>query len=305
MILVKKLFTPKQVAQAINVSESSLKRWCDQGILVAIRTAGGHRRLALNDVFQFLRRSGQKLVRPELFGLPSNTGQAAVVLERAQDQLRDALIDGDEDQCRRIIFDLYLAGHSVLEICDHVFSGAFHDIGDRWQHGAMSVYRERRACEVGFKMLHELSMALRTPPPGAPEALGGTLEWDPYRLPTSMIELILREQGWHAHSLGTRLPAGTIVEALRDNRPKILWISISCIESIPRFLTEYAHLQKVSTETGSAVVVGGRALTSEIRQQMTYSAYCDNLRHLTAFSAAMTSSATTSPATNDLDVPLE
>jgi excisionase family DNA binding protein len=46
-ILVKKLVTPKQVAQAINVSESSLKRWCDQGLLTAIRTAGGHRRLAL------------------------------------------------------------------------------------------------------------------------------------------------------------------------------------------------------------------------------------------------------------------
>ena len=82
---VKKLVTPKQVAQAIDVSESSLKRWCDRGLLTTVRTAGGHRRLALDDVFQFLRQSGQQLVRPELLGLPSNTGQAATVIDRARE----------------------------------------------------------------------------------------------------------------------------------------------------------------------------------------------------------------------------
>ena len=287
-ILVQKLLTPKQVAQAINVRESSLKRWCDQGLLTAVRTAGGHRRLALDEVFQFLRQSGQQLVRPELLGLPSNTGQAAVVIDRAREQVRDALIAGDEDQCRRIVFDLYLAGKSACEICDHVLATAFHEIGDRWECGDVSIYRERRACEIGFKMLHELRMAVRTPSSDAPVAIGGSLACDPYRLPTAMIEIVMRELGWRATSLGTRLPAATIAEAVRDNRPRWLWISVSCIESIPVFLNEYAHLHGVATETGAAVVVGGRALTPEIRQQMAYSAFCDTLRHLVTFAASLT-----------------
>ncbi len=285
---VKKLVTPKQVAQAINVSESSLKRWCDQGLLTAIRTAGGHRRLALDDVFQFLRQSGQQLVRPELLGLPSNTGQAAVVSDRAREQIRDALIAGDEDQCRRIVFDLYLAGQSACEICDHVLATAFHDIGDRWECGEVSIYRERRACEIGFKMLHELRMAVRTPQQGAPVAVGGTLSCDPYRLPNAMIELVLRELGWQATSLGTSLPTATIGEAVRDSRPGLLWLSVSYIESVPTFLEEYAHLHRVATKTGAAIVVGGQALIPEIRQQMAYSAYCDTLRHLVNFAASQT-----------------
>lgn len=283
---VKKLVTPKQVAQAINVSESSLKRWCDQGLLTAIRTAGGHRRLALDDVFQFLRKSGQQLVQPELLGLPSNTGQASVVIDRARERIRDALIAGDEDQCRRIVFDLYLAGQSACDICDQVLAMAFHDIGDRWECGEVSIYRERRACEIGFKLLHELRMAVRTPPREAPVAIGGTLICDPYRLPNAMIELVLREQGWQATSLGTSLPVATISEAVRDSRPRLLWLSVSCIDSIPTFLEDYAHLHRVAAETGTAVVVGGRALTSEIRQQMAYSAFCDTLRHLVTFAAS-------------------
>lgn len=288
-ILVKKLVTPKQVAQAINVSESSLKRWCDQGLLTAIRTAGGHRRLALDDVFQFLRKSGQPLMRPELLGLPSNTGQVAVVRDRAREQVRDALIAGDEDQCRRIVFDLYLAGQSACEICDDVLARAFHEIGDRWECGELSIYRERRACEIGFKMFHELRMAVRTPQPDAPVAIGGTLSCDPYRLPNSMIELVLRELGWQATSLGTSLPSATIGDAVRDSRPKLLWLSVSYIESVPTFLEEYAFLHNLATETGTAVVVGGRALTPEIRQQIAYSAYCDTLQHLVTFVSSFTS----------------
>jgi excisionase family DNA binding protein len=284
---VKKLVTPKQVAQAINVSESSLKRWCDQGLLTAVRTAGGHRRLAVDDVIQFLRNSGQQLVRPELLGLPSNTGRTAAMEERARDRLRDALIAGDEDQCRRIAFDLYLSGQSTCEICDQVLAPALHDIGALWECGEVSVYRERRACETELKLLHELQMAIRTPPTESPRAVGGTLESDPYRLPTSMVELVLRDQGWQATSLGTRLPAATIAEAVRDNEPNVLWLSVSSIESVPKFLEEYSHLLCATVETGAAIVVGGRALTAAIRQQMTYSAYCDTLRHLVSFATSL------------------
>lgn len=85
-------------------------------------------------------------------------------------------------------------------------------------------------------------MAMRTLPAEAPLAVGGTLECDPYRRPTAMIEIVLRERGWQATSLGTQLPAATLAEAVRDNRPRLLWVSVSCIESIPVFLEDYARL---------------------------------------------------------------
>ncbi len=285
---MKKLVTPKQVAQAINVSESSLKRWCDRGLLTTVRTAGGHRRLALDDVFHFLRESGHPLVRPELLGLPSTVGQGATVVARARDQVRDALLAGDEEQCRRIVFDLYLSGQSACEICDRVLAAAFHDIGDRWECGEVFIYRERLGCEIALKTMHDLCLAIRTPHSDAPVAIGGALEHDPYRLPTTMIEIALREAGWRASSYGTLLPAATLGEAVRENRPQLLWVSVSCIDSVPQFLDEYARLYETAAELGTAVAVGGRALTEEIRQQMVYSAYCDTLRHLVTFVATLT-----------------
>ncbi|OYW17913.1 MAG: hypothetical protein B7Z55_11620, partial [Planctomycetales bacterium 12-60-4] len=66
----RELLTPKQVAVAIGVSESSLKRWCDRGILPTVRTAGGHRRIPTSGVLKFLQQSGHPLVQPEVLGLP-------------------------------------------------------------------------------------------------------------------------------------------------------------------------------------------------------------------------------------------
>jgi len=83
------------------------------------------------------------------------------------------------------------------------------------------------------------------------------------------------------------LPAATLGEAVRENRPQLLWVSVSSIESVPQFLDEYARLYETAAELGTAVAVGGRALTEEIRQQMVYSAYCDTLRHLVTFVATL------------------
>ena len=38
---MNELVSPKQVAHAMGVSESSLKRWCDQGLIPTVRTAAG------------------------------------------------------------------------------------------------------------------------------------------------------------------------------------------------------------------------------------------------------------------------
>ena len=64
------LVSPKQVARAIGVSESSLKRWCDQGLIKTVRTAGGHRKMDIAEVLRYVREQDHKLVSPEILGLP-------------------------------------------------------------------------------------------------------------------------------------------------------------------------------------------------------------------------------------------
>ncbi len=102
-----------------------------------------------------------------------------------------------------------------------------------------------------------------------------------------MVALVLRELGWAAESYGTLLPAQTLVSAIQRGQPRLFWLSISYIASPETFLSDYASLFNAASAEGSAMVVGGQALTPALRDQMQYSAYCDNLHHLVAFAQTL------------------
>jgi excisionase family DNA binding protein len=284
---MKELLTPKQVARAIGVSEASLKRWCDKGLIPAIRTVGGHRRLPINGVIQFLRSTQRPMVRPGVLGLPATTGLSDGVLERSQGRMQEALEAGDPERCRAIAFDLYLAGHAVVDICDKVLAASFRALGDRWEHGDLEVYQERLACEITMRVLLELRAVLASPAVDAPYALGGTLGPDPYTLATTMVETALREAGWRAQSHGVGIPAETYCAAIRDKAPALFWLSVSTLESVPKFVAQYRVIHEAASTRGVPVAVGGRALTEDIRQQLAYSAFGDNLRHLVTFARTL------------------
>jgi excisionase family DNA binding protein len=280
-----KTLSPKQVARALGVSESSLKRWCDQGLLASTKTNGGHRRLALDVVLRYLQESGRQLAHPELLGLPARTGTGLRTLSAAQNDLFNALLAGDEASSRQIVFDAHLATVPLSRIFDEIVAPTFRRIGEAWECGKADVYQERRAIETFSRVLHDLRQSLGTPATGAPLAIGGAPPPDSYSLATAMVELVLRQNGWVAQSLGSRLPFETLVAAIQQMQPRLLWLSVSHLEDEARFLKEYADFyQQVQTQV--LVVVGGRALHEQLRRQMQFTAYCDNLQHLAGFATA-------------------
>jgi MerR family transcriptional regulator, light-induced transcriptional regulator len=281
-----KLVSPKQVARAIGVSESSLKRWCDQGLIKTVRTAGGHRKMDIAEVLRYVREQDHKLVSPEVLGLPPASEHASTGLTHGGARLADALLAGDELLARQIVFDLYLAKHSRSVIFDEVIAAAFREIGDRWACHDAEVYQERRACEIALRVLFDLRRVQQVPERKW-LATGGTIEGDLYSLPSAMAELVLRDCGFYATSLGTSIPFTSLIKAVQETEPKLFWLSVSHIREGLDFVTEFAALSQACVATGTALAVGGRALTEDLRQRMTYSAYCDTMQHLEAFATTL------------------
>jgi len=280
------LVSPKQVARAIGVSESSLKRWCDQGLIETVRTAGGHRKMAIAEVLRYVREQDHNLVSPQILGLPPVSEHASTGLTHGGPRLADALLVGDELVARQIVFDLYLAKHSLSVIFDEVIAAAFREIGDRWACHDADVYQERRACDIAQRILFDLGRVQRRPDRKWC-ATGGTIEGDLYSLPSAMAELVVRNCDFHAISLGTSIPFASLAKAVQATKPKLFWLSVSHIRAELDFVSEFAALSQACTAADTALVVGGRALTEELRQRMTYSAYCDTMQHLEAFAKTL------------------
>jgi methanogenic corrinoid protein MtbC1 len=138
-----------------------------------------------------------------------------------------------------------------------------------------------------MRALYQLRRLLPSVPESAPRAIGATHEGDPYTIPTLMVEIALREAGWRADSYGIGHPFSTLCAAVRSIRPRLFWLSVSTIDSIPDFIAGYSKLFEIALECGVPIVVGGRALTEEVRRAIQYSAHCDTLQHLISFAQTL------------------
>lgn len=279
---MKELFTPKQIAKAIQVSESSIKRWCDQGLIATSYTAGGHRRVGVSAFLEFVKTHGYQIVQPEELGLPVAIGQSKRALEVSIQPFLDALMRGDEMTARQIAVDLFLAENSIARICDEVIARSFCEIGNLWECGAAEIYQERRACEICQRVIYELRGLIPTPPLEAAVAIGGTAEGDPYSLASMTVELVLRDHRWNATSLGYNLPFDTLHAAIKDHRPKLFWLSVSHLPDQQRFVEGYRRLYE-EFQGDTFFVLGGRAMNEDLRRQIKYSVFCDTLQHLEGF----------------------
>ena len=280
------MLSPQEAAKALGVSESSLKRWCDKGLIDAVRTAGGHRKLAVNNLIQFVREREQPILRREILGLPAKKNGTELRIDQGGPRLAEALLTGNESLARQVIFDFYLSRNSISKICDEVVCPAFREIGHRWENQTAEIYQERRSCEIVQRILFELRR-LQPDPDSSWTACGGTFQSDDYSLPTTMVELVLRDAGWNATSLGNSIPAESMRKAIIENRPKLFWVCASFISDVETFVSDFKSLWQTAQTTGTVLVVGGRAFTTELRQQLAYVCYCDTMQQLEAFAKSM------------------
>ena len=284
---MRNFISPRQAARAIGVSESTLKRWCDQGRIETTKTAGGHRRMEVGAVLRFLRETGQPVVEPELLGLPAGTSTSPESIRSIRDRLFGSMAAGQDAVSRRLVFELLLSGLPITAICDDVLTPVFHRIGDSWGCGDLAVYQERRACGICLRILHELRRSMPRAAAEAPLAIGGTPEGDVYSLPVTMAEQVLRSAGWNASLLGSGLPADTLERAVEETQPRLVWISVSHIAEEERLVGEINRVFAAADQRGASLALGGRALTRELLGRIQYSAYCENFRELEGFARSL------------------
>jgi len=280
---MREFVTPKQVARAIGVSESSLKRWCDKGLLQLVKTAGGHRRLEIGTVLDFIRNQNHHLVEPALLGLPATTGGGAATIASAVERFTQVLQDGDEELARQVLYDLYLAKYSIVDIGDRVIRPAFQKVGEAWECGRLEVYAERRACQVCVHALHDLRSQLPVPGPASPLAMGATLSGDNYQIPILLVEMTLRQAGWRAQSCGTNLTVETLLAALETHRPRVFWLSISHSDDEETVINACRQLNQQAEQLGIAFLLCGRWIQPNLYDRLQYTIHCHNLRDVENF----------------------
>ena len=263
------LLTTRDLALAMGVSESSIKRWADEGEIRAARTVGGHRRIPLPEALRFVRERGLALPHAELLGLTDvATLRAGPIAGDDASAFRELLLAGDEVRSRGLLQSLFLSGMSVAAILDGPVRLAMAEIGELWHGDPRGILLEHRATDLCARALHQLRAFLPEPAPDAPVAAGGALDDDPYVLGSLAAATTLAAEGYRAVNLGAATPAATLEDAARTFGAALLWVSVASTPEPERLPAVLAELATAVAPLGAEVIAGGPALDPETLPQL-------------------------------------
>lgn len=276
-----------QAAKALAVSVSTVKRWVDDGVLPAHRTAGGHRKLLRSEVLALARSGDLPRSEPAASTLAPGRKQA-IDLKSAAAQFGDALLRGEAGEVRGLIRHAYQSGVAVETLADHLIAPVMQRVGHDWETQRIDVWQEHRCTRICAGALQELHGELeKRAEKNRPVALGAAPEGDFSELATHLAQLVLLDAGWQAINLGPNTPFASLARAMRELKPRLIWLSVSHEVDQNRFLQEYTRFQKEADRAGVALAVGGRALVQPLRSQMLYTTHGDGLSHLAAFARTL------------------
>lgn len=284
MIATEVYLKTQQVADALGVSVSSIKRWVDLGALEATRTTGKHRLVSLASALQFARRENFPVAGLLAFAA---SNRPVEVDDRLCDRLAEALKDGDDRRATSILVSAYRSS-GIVEVADRLVRPVLERIGTGWLLGKWAIYEEHQATTLIASTLAGINSALIQAQEGPrPLALIAALEGDPFTLPGLLAEIVVREAGWDARHLGCDLPLRSLADAARRHRPRLIALSVSQVADRERFLADYPYFYEAANQVGAAVILGGRACDADLRSRLLFASFGDRMAHLAEFARRM------------------
>lgn len=272
-----------QAARLMGVSQSTVKRMCDENVFDAVRTLGGHRRIPAEQVKDFTRLNGQNSHAAP--GRKRSTLSVQTVL--------DLLLCGDSQQLTTLLWHQLPQIGELPQLLDNYLAPAMWEVGRRWEQGELDVFEEH----VGTRTLHQVltllssRMGLGEFTPTGPLAMGCSLGGDQHAIAGEMLDLVFKRLGWQCTHLGANVPLASLLSALRRYNPRVIWISYTVITDPSQVYEENAELFS-KLDSLQRLIVGGQALTAEHRRKMRFHFNGDSFTHLASFLADVADAAT-------------
>jgi len=259
-----KCLTTKEVARLCRISDATVKRWGDAGLLKSERTSGGHRRFRAEEIIRFQRE--QNLGLKQCHGDESVT--MAATRRRGDKKFSSsacfhALMTGCEEAVADIFISAYLDGKSLTEIFDEIVCAAMCQIGELWFNGEISVTQEHLATRAACSALYKLRHTLPVPKMTDKLAMCCAVEGDFHELPTHLVQMTIENEGWEVMNFGANTPLYSLAEEVLQHSPQIICIAATIISDVERLSRDYKNFTEQISKLKIPILLGGKAFKDE------------------------------------------
>lgn len=274
--------TTRDVAGLLLVSEATVKRWADDGLLLPQKTVGGHRRFSVQSIARLRREQG---LAPDALS-PTKRTRKKMVPGRlpSAESFSELLLSDNEAEATAQLIDAYLQNHALATIFDTTITDAMHRVGDLWFNGTITIADEHLATRVMLSALQKLRGIVVPGQATGLKAVSCGIEGDLHELPIHLAEIIFESEGWDISNLGPNTPLFSLRDMVAQKKPDLVCISARSIVDLDRATTEYAQLRKIVEKINGTTVLGGEAFRDlNLRQRFPAEFYAESFGGLSTF----------------------
>lgn len=259
-----KSFTTIEVARLCRVSDATVKRWEEAGLLKSERTSGGHRRFRAEEVARFQRE--QEL------GLKQSHGDESVAKRttRARDKRKHSdsaffqtLVDGGEEAVANAFIVAHLEGKPLTEIIDRLVCPAMQAIGELWHRGKISITQEHLATRTVISAIYKLRNALPVPKMKNGLAVCCAMEGDLHELPTLLAQIAIENEGLEVINFGASTPFYSLADEVMRHSPNFICVSAAVVNDLERLTRDYQDFREKTAKLKIPILLGGRVFEDE------------------------------------------
>lgn len=229
------LVSSRQAASLLGVHESSVKRWCNSEELACSYTAGGHRRIDLEDVLDFARQGGMEcsLLR---FGKDAGLvwnganelrhGRSADILVL---KMREWLLHAEANKLTALLHLCHSLSIPYARLFDQLVGRVMQEIGDSWARGAFEIGDEHRISESLLDVLYGLlaEIGREQSDASAGVAIVGCGPNESHATGAMMVRVLLSARGWKVIYLGQNVPVEDLLLYQRRHQATLVAVSMS------------------------------------------------------------------------------
>jgi excisionase family DNA binding protein len=254
------------VAGLMDVTETTVKRWADEGRILCHRTLGGHRKFRMSDVVQFAEQHDYPLQGTVATPLPRRRGEVLELAVQRHDfesitrLFLAVLARADREAVHGMLS--YLGQHrfTLAMIADAVVRPAMARIGEQWKNGSLEITQEHLISNILLESLIQLRGELHRKPVNGLSAVCACAEGNLHDLGLRLLAYTLETEGFRVRYLGTNTPAETLASLVRNTSPDVVCASVSS----PVHSEEWVNAVGKSARASHAVyLVGGSLVTSQ------------------------------------------
>jgi MerR family transcriptional regulator, light-induced transcriptional regulator len=263
---MKRSFSTATLARMWDVSESTIKRWADAGLLKCRKTVGGHRKFDLEAVMEFQNRSGlvskDAVAGREIASQDSELERLLAMPDFVELSLRyrEAAIAGQHNLTSSLLTRAHLHGMSIATICEQIIRPAMWEIGEMWRAGKVRVFEEHLATVATLRALDELRSVTAKKERCGRTALVGCSDGEMHQIASRIVRDMLEAEGWSVVFLGPRTPLFSFTDAVSKFKPDLICISATMADDLERATRDYESLRRAASRYGAKIIMGGLAI---------------------------------------------